>query len=195
VARLGGWSRGGAARVGRAGAVPRPPRLSREEMRARNDRFLRLDRRERRAIMRAVNRGRAAEDRRHAPLAVAVAQRQQRFWRAAWLLGPTIALAQAGLTGLPPEEVVLLAGWGTLVLGAMAWWWWSRARRAELANLAAASGRRDAGAVGTAGRLPGGSGRTTRDGGPTGAEDGGAAGDGVAPRAPRPRGRKRRGAR
>ena len=195
MARLGGWIRGGAARAPRTGAVPRPPRLTRDEMRARNDRFLRLDRRERRAIMRAVNRGRAAEDRRHAPLAVAVAQRQQRFWRAAWLLGPTIALAQGALTDLPPEQVILLAAWGTLVLGAMAWWWWSRARRAELANLAAAAGRRgtEPGGRSPGGRLPGGSSRRGDEGAV--GDDDGDTGSGTAPRPPRPRGRKRRGAR
>jgi hypothetical protein len=193
VARIGGWSRGGAARAPRGGANPRPPRLSREEMRARNDRFLRLDRRERRAIMRAVNRGRAADDRRHAPLAVAVAQRQQRFWRSAWLLGPTIALAQGALTDLPPEQVVLLAAWGTMVLGAMAWWWWSRARRAELANLAAASGRRDGGATS---RLPGGAARRGADAIADADADGDAdATPDATPRPPRPRGRKRRGGR
>lgn len=193
MVRIGGWSLGGGARAPRPGAAARPPRLSREEMRARNDRFLRLDRRERRAIMRAVNRGRAADDRRHAPLAVAVAQRQQRFWRAAWLLGPTIALAQGALTGLPPEQVVLLAVWGTTVLGALAWWWWSRARRAELANLSAASGRREGG---TAARLPGGAARRRGEAVADAGDDGDAdtASD-APPRPPRPRGRKRRGGR
>gem|GEM_PF-1844007 len=188
MAGLGGrWRRTG------DDGPPRPPRLTRDEMRARNGRFLKLDRRTRRDIMRAVNRGRAVGDRRHAPLAVAVAQRQQRFWRAAWLLGPTIALAQGALTGLPPEQVVLLAAWGTLVLSALAWWWWSRARRAELANLMAAGGRAGATGSGTAGRsrLPGGPARPA-----IGAD----ADDGTAettvdgpPRPPRPRGRKRRG--
>jgi len=134
--------------------------------------------------MRSVNRGRAVDDRRHAALAVGVAQRQQRFWRAAWLLGPTIALAQGALTDLPPEQIVLLAAWGTLVLGSMAWWWWSRARRAELANLVAAAGRPGAGTARRA-HLPGGDARR--------GEDDGERGEGTAPRPPRPRGRKRRG--
>ena len=189
MARLGGWARRGADAGATRGGGGRPPRLSKAEQRERNDRFMRLDRAERRAIMRAVNRGRAVEDRRHAPLAVAVAQRQQRFWRAAWLLGPTIALAQGALTGLPPEQVVLLAAWGTLVLGAMAWWWWSRARRAEFVNLAAGpSARRQ----GPTGRLPGGSGRGT-DG--AAAPEGSDGVEGTAPRPARPRGRKRRGGR
>lgn len=191
MARFG---RGTGAAGARPPRAPRPPRLSRDEQRARNDRFLRLDRTERRAIMRAVNRGRAADDRRHAPLAVAVAQRQQRFWRAAWLLGPTIALAQGALTGLPPEQVVLLAAWGTLVLGAMAWWWWSRARRAELANLAVGAGRRDAGER-SSGRLPGGSRRGPGSDADPATDDPDAPGQASSPRPARPRGRKRRGGR
>ena len=149
-------------------------------MRVLNDRFLALGRSERRAITRAVNRGRAVGDRRHAPLAVAVAQRQQRFWRSAWLLGPTIALAQGALTGLPPEQVLLLAAWGTVVLGAMAWWWWSRARRAELANLAPAGGRNPDGVPRGAAADP----ATLAAGAPD-----------RPPRPPRPRGRKRRSGR
>ncbi len=163
----------------------RPPRLTREEARARNERLLRLPRAERRVVIRAVGRGRAVPDRRHAPLAVAVAQRQQRFWRTAWLLGPAIAVAQGAVTGLPPEQTLLLAAWGMVVLGALSWWWWSRARRAELENLALAGTGRD----GAPRRhVPGGAaagGGTAGSGGTSGAE-------GPA-RPPRPRGRKRRG--
>ena len=180
MARFGLGGRRGDAAPDRG---TRPERLTREQARAINDRFLALPRTERRAVMRAVNRGRAVDDRRHAPLAVGVAQRQQRFWRAAWLMGPTIALAQGALTDLPPEQVLLLAAWGTLVLGAMAWWWWSRARRAELANLAASGGRR---AVGPVRR-----GTAIQDAA-DGAEDGQPEG-GTSPRPARPRGRKRRG--
>lgn len=186
MARFGlGGRRGAVAPAGGA----RPERLTRAQARAVNDRFLQLPRAERRAVMRAVNRGREVAERRHAPLAVGVAQRQQRFWRAAWLMGPTIALAQGALTDLPPEQVVLLAVWGTLVLGAMAWWWWSRARRAELANLALGGGRRDVGPVRRGATAP-------RDAGDARGVDEAGTGtpDGVtSPRPARPRGRKRRG--
>jgi hypothetical protein len=108
--------------------------FSREELAKLNARFMTLDRRERRAIMRAVNRGQAVEDRRHADLAIGVARRQQRFWRYAWLLGPSLALIQSLLTPIGLQEGLLLAAWGTMLLGGMAWWWHSRAARSELLN-------------------------------------------------------------
>lgn len=95
-------------------------------------RFAALEVPERRAIIKAVNKGRAVETRRHAPLAVGVARQQQRFWRWAWVVGPVIGLVQ------------LRAGWqaalvngllGTLFLAALCWFWVTRARRAEEANL------------------------------------------------------------
>lgn len=116
--------------TGRRGLVS----YDREELARLNTRFMSLDRSQRRAIMRAVNRGRLVEDRRHADLAIGVARRQQRFWRYAWLLGPTIALAQAALSPIGLQEGLLLAAWGTMILGSMAWWWYSRAARAELLN-------------------------------------------------------------
>jgi hypothetical protein len=160
------WERRRSDEGSRTGMVS----YDREELARLNTRFMALDRQQRRAIMRAVNRGLAVEDRRHADLAIGVARRQQRFWRYAWLLGPTIALAQAALTPIGVQEGLLLAGWGTMLLGGMAWWWHSRAARAELANAALVrrrpgSGRRgdrhrgtvpDAPRAGRRPRLPGG---------------------------------------
>jgi hypothetical protein len=97
---------------------------------------------DRRAIIRSVNRGRAVDQRKLAPLAVGVARRQQRFWRVAWILGPLVGLTS--LFGNSELTVVLLnAGVATLALGLMSWFWYSRARRAEVANLELAQNRRD----------------------------------------------------
>jgi hypothetical protein len=173
-----------------------------------------LDRRQRREITRAVNRGVPMQDRRMAELAIGVAQRQQRFWRYAWLLGPSIALVQAAFSPLTVTEVLLLAVWGSAVLGAMAWWWYSRAVKAELANAQVirkgrsdpAVGRRDGrrtAAGGSAGEEAKRERRSRLPGGPSipvpaadsaafaddEAEDGDAE---ESPRPPRPRGRKRR---
>jgi hypothetical protein len=191
--------------------------FDREELAKLNARFMTLDRRQRRAIMRSVNRGQAVEDRRHADLAIGVARRQQRFWRYAWLLGPTIALAQSALTPIGLQEGLLLAAWGTMLLGGMAWWWHSRAARSELLNAQLVrrrpgAGRRDdrhrdaAGEASHAGRrrprLPGGpvpeepSSREEHLAGLDDlADDGGPAERRSGPagtRPPRPRGRKRR---
>lgn len=87
---------------------------------------------QRRAIARAVSRGIEVEQRKHAPIAVMLARRQQRMWRWIWLTGPLVGLVQ------------LNAGWqiavaggliGTLTLGLMSRWWWGRAKRAELRNI------------------------------------------------------------
>jgi hypothetical protein len=108
--------------------------FDREEIARLNARFAALDRHQRREIMRAVNRGQVVKDRRQADIAIGVARRQQRFWRFAWLLGPSLALAQAAMTPIGLQEGLLLAAWGTLLLGGMAWWWHSRAARSELLN-------------------------------------------------------------
>ena len=95
-------------------------------------RFTALEVSERRAIIKAVNRGQAVETRKHAPLAVGVARQQQRFWRWAWVVGPVIGLVQlrAGW------QVALVNGLlGTMFLAALCWFWVTRARRAEQANL------------------------------------------------------------
>jgi len=188
---------------------PRAPRVafSREDARRLNDRFALLDRTERRAIMRAVNRGEAMTRKRDAELAVGVARRQQRFWSRAWILGPSIAFVQVLVTPVSWMEGLLLAAWGTVLLGMMAAWWWTRARRAELSNLEVLGTRRPSGtahqAAGGSGdprgrssrsRLPGGRpvggpGSERPEDGPTTTGDTETA---PSARPPRPRGRKRR---
>lgn len=189
----------------RGGPVDAPRvRFTKEDARRLNERFALLDRAERRAIMRAVNRGIPLPKRRDAELAIGVARRQQRFWSRAWLLGPAIALLQALLTPIGWLEGLLLAAWGTVLLGMMAAWWWTRARRAELENLRVVSGRLGRPANGGAGgsasparrrsRLPGGPGAAEQHDGDDEEHDGTGV-DGTAgptPRPPRPRGRKRR---
>ena len=187
----------------RGGPVDAPRvRFTKEDARRLNERFALLDRAERRAIMRAVNRGIPMPKRRDAELAIGVARRQQRFWSRAWLLGPAIALLQALLTPIGWLEGLLLAAWGTVLLGMMAAWWWTRARRAELENLRVVGGRigrsSSGGPDGNAAarrrsRLPGGP--AAEDQPDTDDEDGGIESHGTAgptPRPPRPRGRKRR---
>ena len=193
-------------RTGPGGSGPADPprvRFTKQDAQRLNERFALLDRSERRAIMRAVNRGLPMERRRDAELAVGVARRQQRFWSRAWLLGPAIALVQAIVTPIGWLEGLLLAAWGTMLLGMMAAWWWTRARRAELENLRAAGGRggriadRERPAKGAPTR------RSRLPGGPAVAEaaedDEDDASDDVPhgeattnARPPRPRGRKRR---
>ena len=190
------------------GSTPAPPRvrMTKQDVQRLNARFAELDRAERRAIVRAVNRGEAMTRRRDAELAVGVARRQQRFWSRAWLLGPSIALIQVLVTPIGWLEGALLAAWGTLLLGMMAAWWWTRARRAELENLRVIGGRgaprapqAPTGGGGADGR--GGRRRSRLPGGPTvaGSHDEGVDADpddttedGPPPRPPRPRGRKRR---
>ena len=203
---------GRAGRSARDVGTPPPPRvrMTKEDVRRLNDRFGKLDRTERRAIVRAVNRGEAMPRRRDAELAIGVARRQQRFWSRAWLLGPSIALIQVLVTPIGWLEGALLAAWGTLLLGMMAAWWWTRARRAELENLRVVGGRggqtpgrREAARRGDDGaadarrrsRLPGGPARSASSAddadGPS-ADDGDPGAAGMTPRPPRPRGRKRR---
>ncbi len=102
--------------------------------------LLRLDFKERRAIVRAVNRGRAVENRAHAGLAVGVARRQQRFWKFAWLLGPIIAAVQLIFSDV--ETAVTNGIIGTVALGMMSAYWLWRAKRSEELNLALLEGRR-----------------------------------------------------
>jgi len=194
----------------RRGTDASAPRVTftREEARRLNERFAMLDRAERRAIVRAVNRGDAMPKRRDAELAVGVARRQQRFWTRAWLLGPAIAVVQVLATPIGWMEGLLLGAWGAVLLGMMAAWWWTRARRAELRNLEMLGSRglrdtaRDAGSSGRGSgrrsRLPGARSASPATGGTAGPADDGE-GDGSAEdrertvaRPPRPRGRKRR---
>ena len=94
---------------------------------------------DRRRIVKAVNRGQALDNRKEAALAVATARNQQRFWSKAWLMGPIGALFTIG-SGW--EVYVINALLLTLIMGAMSWFWLRRARRAEEINLAAATGKR-----------------------------------------------------
>lgn len=103
-------------------------------------RFAELDTQHRRAIVRAVNRGEPVGVRKHAVLAVGLAERQQRFWRLAWLMGPALGVVQAFAVD-PMVGLVngLLATFGIAVVS---WWFYSRARRAELLNREIAEGRK-----------------------------------------------------
>jgi hypothetical protein len=104
--------------------------------------FAGLEVSERRAIIRSVNRGKAVDQRKLAPLAVGVARRQQKFWRVAWVLGPLIGLTS--LFGNADLTVALMnVGVSTLALGLMSWFWYSRARRAEALNIELSQSRRD----------------------------------------------------
>lgn len=99
-----------------------------------------LDLKERRAIVRAVNRGRAVEKKAHAPLAVGIARRQQRFWKYAWLMGPALGIVQLLISTV--EAAITNAIIGTLALGIMSAFWLWRTKRAEERNLALMEGRR-----------------------------------------------------
>ena len=199
LARLRGALPSSLTRPGRADGAP-PVTFTREDARRLNERFSMLDRQERRAIVRAVNRGEAMTKKRDAELAIGVARRQQRFWKRAWLLGPAIAVVQVLATPIGWMEGLLLAAWGSVLLGMMAAWWWTRARRAELLNLAVLGPRGPHGASGTGpstigraprSRLPGGPPRAERTEQDPSLED--LSEDAAdAPRPPRPRGRKRR---
>jgi anti-sigma factor RsiW len=177
--------------------------FSKADARRLNERFAMLDRQDRRAIVRSVNRGVPMTRKRDAELAVGVARRQQRFWTRAWLLGPAIAVVQVVVTPIGWVEGLLLGAWGAVLLGLMAAWWWTRARRAELENLKVIGGRagRESGRGGSGSdaaarrrsRLPGGP--ATGGAADTTVDEDGEGHDGaegLAPRPPRPRGRKRR---
>jgi hypothetical protein len=86
----------------------------------------------RRAVARAVSRGRAVEDRKLAAYAVLIARRQQRLWRWVWLTGPAIGLTQIGV-GLEAAIAAIVVS--TVTMGLLARWWYVRAKRAETANL------------------------------------------------------------
>ena len=91
---------------------------------------------DRRRILRAVNRGEVMERRKEAALAVVMARRQQRFWRFAWLLGPVLAFPLAfvlGIDALAQQVAYALLGGGILLV--MSAWYSRRARRAEEGNL------------------------------------------------------------
>lgn len=93
---------------------------------------------ERRNVVRAVNRGVAVEKKKHAPLAVVIAQRQMRLWRYAWILGGAV-----GFVALSDgwQAVAVNALIGMLMFGLVGRFWFTRARRAEQANLALMEGK------------------------------------------------------
>ncbi|WP_157042030.1 hypothetical protein [Nitriliruptor alkaliphilus] len=87
---------------------------------------------QRRAVVRAVSRGRAVEDRKLAVHAVVVARRQQRLWRWLWLTGPLIGLTQLNLGW---EGALVAALISTVTMALLARFWLVRAQRAEASNL------------------------------------------------------------
>jgi hypothetical protein len=140
------------------------------------DRMAALPLAQRRALVRSINRGQPAPERSQTALAIALAQRQQRFWRLAWLLGPALGVLQ--LFFAPWQRVLPSAISGSAMLGAMSLWWWARARRAEQANRTVLEAR--------------GGGQVTRRESTGKAEAAGPSVPGHLPaRPPRPRGRKR----
>lgn len=101
--------------------------------------MMQLDLKDRRAIVRAVNRGRAVEKKKHAPLAVGVARRQQRFWKYAWLLGPVLGAIQLLISTVEAAVANMIIS--TVALGMMSAFWLWRAKRSEERNLALMEGR------------------------------------------------------
>lgn len=148
---------------------------------------------ERRAIVRAVNRGRVVEVRKHAPLAVGVARRQIRFWRYAWLLGPGLGAVQFAFAD--PEVALANAIIGTIALGTLAWFWLRRARRAEELNLDIVEGRGRSSGGSSSGDRPGSRPKGHVPGSDDSAEQEEPSSPDHTPRPPNPRGRKRRGRR
>jgi hypothetical protein len=116
-----------------------------QERREQQRRFAMLTSQERRAVVRAVNRGQPVEQRKHAEHAVHIARRQMRFWSLSWLIGPVVGLAQVAQLGW--QVALLNALVAALALGAMSAFFYLRARRALQANLARLS-KRDAARLG-----------------------------------------------
>lgn len=92
-----------------------------------------LDRTDRRQIARAVNRGRAVDDRKLAKIAVAFARRQQRFWRYAWLIGPALGALQ--FLSLEPLAATFNALIGSGMLIGASVWFTRKAKQSERACL------------------------------------------------------------
>ncbi|MFT5564892.1 MAG: hypothetical protein ACI970_001628 [Myxococcota bacterium] len=92
---------------------------------------------DRRRIVRSVNRGTKMQDRKEAALAVVLARRQQRFWRIAWMIAPVISLAVSAFvdTGTSLVQFIANALLGAAVLTGMSVYFMRRARRAETLNL------------------------------------------------------------
>lgn len=104
------------------------------EGQAYRDAWAALDRDARRRVRRAVNRGRAVDNRAEARVAVALARSQRNFWRWGWIVGPGIVLAFT----IREEWPVILANVGLVgvVVGVMSFYFNRRSRRAEAVNLA-----------------------------------------------------------
>ncbi len=117
---------------------------SKDDRRAVQQRFATLDSSDRRAIVKAVNRGRPVDKRKHAPFAVHIAERQMRFWRWSWLIGPVVGLLQIAQMGL--AEALVSALVASAFLGSMSAFFWIRARRSLEANQALSDGKRAASA-------------------------------------------------
>lgn len=113
---------------------------SNDDRQALQRRFGALSSADRRAIVRAVNRGRPVEVRKHAPLAVHIANRQMRFWKWSWLIGPAVGLLQIGQVGL--AAAVINALLATALLGSMSAFFYLRAQRSAQANLELMGGKR-----------------------------------------------------
>ncbi|MFN2556311.1 MAG: hypothetical protein ABR592_05465 [Nitriliruptorales bacterium] len=112
--------------------MPKKPAIPEGE--ARRVAWARLQGADRRRIVRAVNRAQPLRDPHEAALAVGVAQKQQRFWRKGWIVGPLVAgvlFANRGWWAL-----VLNLAMATLLFGLMAYLFYRRAQRAEAANRA-----------------------------------------------------------
>lgn len=94
---------------------------------------------DRRHIVKAVNKGKVLDDRGEAALAVVLAQRQQSFWRWAWVAGPLVSLINIG-AGWAAYAVNALIS--TIILGALCLWRYRRMQQSEERNRAHATGRR-----------------------------------------------------
>jgi hypothetical protein len=112
--------------------VPRETPARSPETAALRREFAALPFASRRAVVRAVSRGRPVEDRGLAHHAVVVARRQQRLWRWLWLTGPLIGLTQITL-GWQVAAVAMFVS--TVTMALLARFWLLRAQRAERENL------------------------------------------------------------
>lgn len=88
----------------------------------------------RRRVMKAVNGGKALENKADAKLAVGAARQQQRFWSRVWVLGPLSSLLfyRDGWMTVAVNATV-----AALIMGLMATYWYLKAKRAERTNLEA----------------------------------------------------------
>lgn len=92
--------------------------------------------RDRRRVVRAVNRGLLLQDRKEAALAVVLARRQQRFWRIAAIAAPVVSIV-VGVLISPGAGLAALIGnavFGAVVLAGMGLFFFRRAQRAEALN-------------------------------------------------------------